>query len=132
MTLAFGLIIGVCGSWKAQASDWSHKPISVVMGAAALAHIFTTPYTDVAGDIYSLRELFCSSLILIKMRPKSTPQITQFKESAMAMMTPPDAAKPKLTAFHQNGGKMMIFHGNSDPVFSVKDTMRWYDFLDFG
>ena len=26
---------------------------------------------------------------------------------------------------------MMIFHGNSDPVFSVKDTIRWYDFLDF-
>jgi len=46
-------------------------------------------------------------------------------------MTPPDAVKPTLTEFKRLGGKMMIFHGNSDPVFSVKDTMRWYDFLNF-
>ncbi|WP_409418857.1 tannase/feruloyl esterase family alpha/beta hydrolase [Marinomonas sp. RS-M-Aa-14] len=119
--------------WKVEStiSDWSHKPISVVMGAAALAHIFTTPFTDVAGDIYSL-ENYLLKFDFDKDAPKIYATNNQFKESAMAMMTPLDAAKPKLTAFHQNGGKMMIFHGNSDPVFSVKDTMRWYDFLDFG
>jgi feruloyl esterase len=119
--------------WKLESSisDWSHKPINVVMGGASLAHIFTTPYTNVAGDIYSL-ENYLLKFDFDKDAPKIYATNNQFKESAMTMMTPPDAAKPKLTEFKQNGGKMLIFHGNSDPVFSVKDTMRWYDFLDFG
>jgi hypothetical protein len=119
--------------WKLESSvsDWSHKPINVVMGSASLANVFTTPYTNVAGDIYSL-ENYLLKFDFDKDAPKIFATNSQFKESAMTMMTPPDAAKPKLTEFKQNGGKMLIFHGNSDPVFSVKDTMRWYDFLDFG
>lgn len=118
--------------WKVEStiSDWSNKPINVVMGGASLAHIFTTPYTNVAGDIYSL-ENYLLKFDFDKDAPKIYATNNQFKESAMTIMTPPDAAKPKLTEFKKNGGKMMIFHGNSDPVFSVKDTIRWYDFLDF-
>ncbi|RBP85051.1 tannase/feruloyl esterase family alpha/beta hydrolase [Marinomonas rhizomae] len=118
--------------WKVEStmSGWSNKPINIVMGAASLAHIFTTPYTNVAGDIYSL-ENYLLQFDFDKDAPKIYATNNQFKESAMAIMTPPDAAKPKLTEFKQHGGKMVIFHGNSDPVFSVKDTMRWYDFLNF-
>ena len=118
--------------WKVEStiSDWSNKPISVVMGAASLAHIFTTPFSNVAGDIYSL-ENYLLKFDFDKDAPKIYATNNQFKESAMTTMTTPDAAKPKLTEFKQHGGKMIIFHGNSDPVFSVKDTMRWYDFLNF-
>lgn len=118
--------------WKVEStiSDWSNKPISVVMGAASLAHIFTTPFTNVAGNIYAL-ENYLFKFDFDKDAPKIYATNNQFKESAMTIMTTPDAAKPKLTEFKQHGGKMIIFHGNSDPVFSVKDTMRWYDFLDF-
>jgi hypothetical protein len=118
--------------WKVEStiSDWSNKPISVVMGAASLAHIFTTPFSNVAGDIYSL-ENYLLKFDFDKDAPKIYGTNNQFKESAMTTMTTPDAAKPKLTEFKQHGGKMIIFHGNSDPVFSVKDTMRWYDFLNF-
>ncbi|WP_421847414.1 tannase/feruloyl esterase family alpha/beta hydrolase [Marinomonas sp.] len=118
--------------WKVESmiSDWSNKPISVVMGAASLAHIFTTPYTNVAGNIYSL-ENYLLKFDFDTDAPKIYATNSQFKESAMTTMTTPEAAKPELTAFRQHGGKMIIFHGNSDPVFSVKDTTRWYDFLDF-
>ncbi|WP_417560563.1 tannase/feruloyl esterase family alpha/beta hydrolase [Marinomonas sp.] len=118
--------------WKVEStiSDWSNKPISVVMGAASLAHIFTTPFTNVAGNIYAL-ENYLFKFDFDKDAPKVYATNNQFKESAMTIMTTPDAAKPKLAEFKQHGGKMIIFHGNSDPVFSVKDTMRWYDFLDF-
>jgi len=118
--------------WKVEStiSAWSNKPISVVMGAASLAHIFTTPFTNVAGDVYSL-EKYLLAFDFDKDAAKIYGTNNQFKESAMSIMTPPDAAKPELTDFKKHGGKMMIFHGNSDPVFSVKDTMRWYDFLDF-
>ena len=118
--------------WKLESniSAWSNKPISLVMGGASLAHIFTTPYSNVPGDVYSL-ENYLLNFDFDKDASKIFATNSQFKESAMSIMTPPDAAKPKLTGFHNNGGKMIIFHGNSDPVFSVKDTVRWYDFLDF-
>jgi hypothetical protein len=43
-------------------------------------------------------------------------------------MTPPDATR--LSAFKARGGKMIVYHGNSDPVFSVNDTINWYEGLD--
>lgn len=118
--------------WKVESmiSAWSNKPISVVMGAASLAHLFTTPYTNVAGDVYSL-EKYLLAFDFDKDAAKIYATNNPFNESAMAIMTPPDAVKPTLTEFKQQGGKMIIFHGNSDPVFSVKDTVRWYNFLDF-
>lgn len=118
--------------WKVESdiSVWNNKPVGLVMGAASLAHIYTTPFANVAGDLYSLEE-YLLSFNFNKDAPKIYATNKQFKESSMTLMTPPDAAKPKLTEFQQDGGKMIIFHGNSDPVFSVKDTVRWYDFLDF-
>ena len=43
----------------------------------------------------------------------------------MDFMTPPDADDPKLAAFRDKGRKMIIYHGQADPVFSVNDTIRW-------
>jgi feruloyl esterase len=119
-------------AWKVESriSEWSNKPVGLVMGAMSLAHIYTTPFAKIKGDLYSL-ESYLQAFDFDKDAPKIYATNNEFKESAMTIMTPPDAAKPKLTGFQQNGGKMMIFHGNSDPVFSVKDTVRWYDFLDF-
>ena len=38
-----------------------------------------------------------------------------------------DATSTFLSTFAARGSKMVIFHGMSDPVFSAKDLMRWYD-----
>lgn len=43
---------------------------------------------------------------------------------AMAFMSPPD---PAMRDFVARGGKIMVFHGAADPVFSVLDTIRWYE-----
>jgi hypothetical protein len=40
-------------------------------------------------------------------------------------MTPPDATH--LAALKSRGGKMIVYHGTGDPVFSPNDTMAWYD-----
>ena len=53
-----------------------------------------------------------------------------FGESAAQVMIPPGADNPDLKAFHAAGHKMIVFHGNSDPVFSVVDTVNWYRKLD--
>lgn len=38
-----------------------------------------------------------------------------------------DAAAVNLSTFSARGGKLMIFHGNSDPVLSALDTAAWYE-----
>ena len=48
-----------------------------------------------------------------------------YTESAMSFMTPPDATV--LSKFIANNGKMIVVHGAADPVFSVSDTISWYE-----
>lgn len=48
----------------------------------------------------------------------------------MQIMAPPGADNPDLAAFRDAGGKMMIYHGVADPVFSVNDTANWCAKLD--
>lgn len=46
-----------------------------------------------------------------------------YTESAMQFMTPPDASD--LEDVRRRGGKILVYHGVSDPIFSVADTERW-------
>jgi pimeloyl-ACP methyl ester carboxylesterase len=50
-----------------------------------------------------------------------------YTESAMSFMTPPDPTN--LATLKNRGAKMMVWHGVSDPIFSVDDTKAWYDGL---
>jgi pimeloyl-ACP methyl ester carboxylesterase len=47
-----------------------------------------------------------------------------YTQSAMSFMTPPDLLMKQLAPNHT---KLMVYHGTGDPVFSVKDTLNWYD-----
>lgn len=47
-----------------------------------------------------------------------------YTESAMSFMTPPKAND--LSAMRSRGGKMLVYHGTSDPIFSSDDTAAWY------
>lgn len=51
-----------------------------------------------------------------------------YTESAMSFMTPPDARN--LNDVRSRGAKMIVYHGVSDPIFSVADTERWYRGVD--
>lgn len=50
-----------------------------------------------------------------------------YTESAMSFMTPPDPTN--LATLKNRGAKVMVYHGVSDPIFSVDDTKAWYDGL---
>lgn len=50
-----------------------------------------------------------------------------YAESAMSFMTPPSPTK--LGALKRRGAKIMVYHGVSDPIFSVDDTQAWYEGL---
>jgi hypothetical protein len=47
-----------------------------------------------------------------------------YTESAMSFMTPPDASN--LSGVYSRGGKVLVYHGTADPIFSSDDTLNWY------
>ncbi|MFO1217102.1 MAG: tannase/feruloyl esterase family alpha/beta hydrolase [Burkholderiaceae bacterium] len=51
-----------------------------------------------------------------------------YTESAMQFMTPPDAFE--LGDVRRRGAKIIVYHGVSDPIFSVSDTETWYRGVD--
>jgi hypothetical protein len=46
-----------------------------------------------------------------------------YTQASMEFMT---AHATDLSPFKHSGGKMIIYHGNSDPAFSPHDTLNWY------
>lgn len=117
--------------WKLESpiEAWGNRPIIGVMGASALAQVFTTPPTEVAGDPVSL-EQYLLEFSFDSDAPRIYASNDTFPESAMTFMTPPGVDDPKMEEFRSAGGRMLIFHGTSDPVFSVNDTSHWYRTLD--
>ncbi len=47
-----------------------------------------------------------------------------YTESAMTFMTPPNPTN--MSALRNRGGKVLAYHGVSDPIFSVSDTEAWF------
>jgi len=47
-----------------------------------------------------------------------------YTESAMSFMTPPNPTN--MSTLKNRGGKIMVYHGVSDPIFSVDDSEAWY------
>ncbi|REG83808.1 tannase/feruloyl esterase family alpha/beta hydrolase [Marinomonas pollencensis] len=116
--------------WKVQSavSVWQDKPASSVLGAAALANLYMTPPVDVGATAASL-ENFLLGFDFDQDALNIYASSRRYPESALDLMEPPNVASPRLSAFQKNGGKMLVFHGNSDPVFSVNATIDWYQKL---
>ena len=51
-----------------------------------------------------------------------------FTESAMSFMTPPHPTD--MSAVRDRGAKIIVYHGVSDPIFSIDDTKKWYRGVD--
>ena len=46
-----------------------------------------------------------------------------YSESAMSFMTPPNATQ--LKGLRDKGGKVFVYHGVSDSIFSINDSIAW-------
>ncbi|KZN14060.1 tannase/feruloyl esterase family alpha/beta hydrolase [Marinomonas sp. TW1] len=51
-----------------------------------------------------------------------------YQEASMRFMTPQNPEN--MSVMRDRGGKIMVYHGVSDPIFSVQDTQDWYLALD--
>jgi len=125
-----GLGSGNWRFWKLESgiSPWDNYPLIATLGGGSLAYIFTTPPTKTPGDPASLVD-FLTHFNFDTDAPKIFATDEVFTESAMDFMTPPDAGDPTLADFQAEGGKLLIYQGQSDAVFSVNDITRWYEHL---
>lgn len=125
-----GIASGGWRFWKLESPipPWENQPLIAVMGAGSLAQVFSTPPTKVGGSPAQLQE-FLVNYDFDAQAPRVTATSEAFPESAVDVMTPPDMDDPMLADFVASGGKLVIFHGTADPVFSFLDTVGWYDRL---
>lgn len=101
----------------------ANTAFNLTLGGGAVPLVFVTPpavtpATGLEGYIFGFN--FDTDA------PKIFQTAGIYTESSMQFMTPP-APETELSAFRDNGGKMILYHGNSDGVFSPHDTINWYD-----
>lgn len=112
------------GEWKFRNSvRTARNPVSV-------GFIFSTPpSSDLAmAKDPSRTATFALHFDLEKEAPKIFATDKQYTESAISFMSPPNATR--LNALRDRGGKILVVHGTSDPIFSIDDTAAWYRALD--
>jgi len=126
-----GVGTGNWRGWKVESTvaPWNNFPIIATQGAASLAYVFSTPPTPVEGKIEALVE-FLKQFDVEKNAAVIDASTAEFPESAMGFMAPPSVDNPTLAALTKLGHKMVIYHGQADPVFSLNATIRWYETLD--
>ncbi|WP_119152887.1 tannase/feruloyl esterase family alpha/beta hydrolase [Caldimonas tepidiphila] len=112
--------------WKMGTSATAQpNAIIATLGGGSLPYVFMTPPERPEGSAvfdYLLNFDFDTQA------PGIFATSGLYGESSMSFMTPPQATR--LQAFRDRGGKLLVYHGNSDPVFSLNDTVRWYEELN--
>jgi pimeloyl-ACP methyl ester carboxylesterase len=93
----------------------------LVLDSGAVGVIFKVPPTTAAltgGAAFSLGLDIDTALAQLYATDAT------YTESAMQFMTPPDATD--LRDLRDRGAKVLVYHGVSDPIFSVDDTEAWW------
>jgi len=110
--------------WKIGGYPPSPVPsLNVVLGAPSLAAVFTTPPTPLRNDPRVLLD-YSLHFDMDRDAPKIFARSAEFTESSWDAV---GAQSTDLSAFRRHGGKLIVPHGLSDPVFSAHDTMKWWD-----
>ncbi len=110
------------GGFKADANNGS----LIRLGAPSNSAVFRSPPLVVASDTTSLAR-YALSADVDEAYAAAHVKWGPFNESAADFM---HADATDLSAFTKRGGKIILFHGVSDPVFSIKDTLKWLGAVD--
>jgi pimeloyl-ACP methyl ester carboxylesterase len=100
-----------------------NSAIIATLGSASVSALFTTPPTEVA----TTGAAPIAHLLGINFNrdgAKLTATAGEFTEPVSEFMM---AASTDLTAFRNRKGKLVIVQGVSDPVFSIRDTIHWWN-----
>ena len=111
--------------WKLGAPG-AMEAINVTLGSPALSGLFVTPpatvsSTSAANLRYQLEFDFDRDA------PKIFGTNREFPRSGWDLV---GAQATNLAKFRERGGKMLVPHGGSDPIFSINDTIDWWRKVD--
>jgi Tannase and feruloyl esterase len=112
--------------WKLGSMDHRIPALNVALGGSSLAAVFTTPPTAVNVDLAATWD-YQSTFDFDRDAPKIYASNAEFTRSAWLDLA---ARSADLEAFHKRGGRLIVPHGVSDPVFSLLDTLDWYREVD--
>jgi poly(3-hydroxybutyrate) depolymerase len=109
--------------WKMGAYDSpANSAIIATLGSASVSALFTTPPTQVAtSGAAPLAHLL--GIDFDSVGGKLDAKAGEYTEPVSEFMM---ASSTDLAAFRKRGGKLVIVHGVSDPVFSIRDTIHWW------
>jgi hypothetical protein len=111
-------------SWKMGAYDGAtNSAIIVGLGSAAVSAVFTTPPTP-TPSVGAAPLAYLLSVDFDKDAAKLYAESGTYTKSSWDFMM---ASSTDLAAFKNRGGKLVIVHGVSDPVFSINNTIEWWN-----
>ncbi len=113
--------------WKlGQYAAPTNSSINALLGSQALAAIFTTPPTALAAA-GAAPVSYLLNFSFDKDAPKIFAEDGTFAKASWDFMM---ASSTDLNAFQKHGGRLLITQGVSDPVFSLNDTISWFNDVD--
>jgi len=104
----------------------TNSGLAVALGGGAASAVFTSPPTQVADNPAALAR-YAFGVDVEQNWAKAQAKWGSFNESAVDFM---NADATDLSRFTKRGGKILIYHGAADPVFSLNDTIRWVQAVD--
>lgn len=110
--------------------DWRMWELTAPLqrDAGALAFIFSTPPASVEAFGKDGGLGYARTFNFDNQAQSIFATQGNYKESSMAFMTPPDATK--LEDLVKRRGRVLVYHGVADAVFSPADTVNWYRAFD--
>jgi len=99
----------------------ANSSINATLGSGAISAVFSTPPTPVASS-GAAPLAFLLNFDFDTDAAKILAESGTYAKSAWDFML---ASSTDLSGFRKHGGKLLITHGVSDPIFSVNDTIAW-------
>ncbi|WP_168206000.1 tannase/feruloyl esterase family alpha/beta hydrolase [Geobacter sp. FeAm09] len=116
-------------NWKLFLGSTSNYPIIVSLGSPSLFLTFMTPPKQFTNNTATPTDLLAAlqSFSFDTDAPAIYKTNSTFTTSGMDFMTMPD---PLLNSAKAKGKKIIVFSGQSDPVFAVDDIISWFENLN--
>ena len=111
--------------WKLGSYDGrgGASALNVILGSPSLSAVFTTPPTPVPDDPRA-HLAYQLGFRMDADAPKIFATSPAYPRSSWDVIA---AKSTDLSRFRRRGGKLIVTHGVSDPVFSLNDTRRWWE-----
>jgi feruloyl esterase len=102
--------------------------LNVILGGPSLATVFATPPTAINASPQSALQ-FLLQFDFDRDAPKIYATDAAFPTSAWDNVS---ARSADLHVFRAHNGRLIVFHGTADPIFSINDTIAWWNEVDRG